>query len=177
MWVLIFVSSSVSSADIGELYASHHGWLFTWLRKKLGCREIAADLAHDIFSRLLASRELLLGVREPRAFLTVMAKRSMVDRLRREALERAYMEELALSLEGLAGAPSPEQLLLTLEALKLIAQALAEVGDKAREAFLMHYLEGLGQGEIAEQLGVSTRMVRKYLVQCLLNCEAARPEY
>ena len=44
---------------VHELYTEHHGWLFAWLRKKLGCPHHAADLSHDPFVRIMGSRERL----------------------------------------------------------------------------------------------------------------------
>ncbi|WP_269147395.1 sigma factor, partial [Herbaspirillum lusitanum] len=37
-----------------SFYSSHHGWLFGWLRKKLGCTHNAADVAQDTFVRIIA---------------------------------------------------------------------------------------------------------------------------
>ena len=51
--------------------------------------------------------------------------------------------------------------------------ALQDLSDKARQAFLLHYLEGAPHGGIAAALGVSTRMVHKYLVQALVCCHQA----
>ena len=42
--------------------------------------------------------------------------------------------------------------------------------EKARQAFVLYYLDGLTQCEIARQLGLSDRTVRKYLIQALLHC-------
>ena len=50
--------------------------------------------------------------------------------------------------------------------------ALEGLSPRARQAFLLHYLDGEPQAVIATQLGVSTRMVHKYLVQALLHCHA-----
>lgn len=170
------MDGAARTGDIGELYVEHHAWLFGWLRKKLGCGERAADLAQDTFVRLLAARDLLRGFDEPRAYLTVVAKRLLIDQQRREALERAWLEAYVATQGEEAAVPSPEQLLLIGEALAEIDRALAGVAAKAREAFLLHYLDGVPQGEIAGRLGVSDRMVRKYLAHCLLACADARPE-
>ncbi len=156
------------------LYDEHHGWLFGWLRRKLGSSDNAADVAQDSFLRILASRDALLGVREPRAFLVKTAQRLLIDRARRQALEAAYLRELSLTVEQLAGAPSPEQILETLQALSQIERALDGLAVKPREAFLLHYLEGESHAFIAERLGVSTRMIQKYLVQALLHCQHPR---
>lgn len=151
-------------------YRSHHGWLHAWLRRKLGCTHHAADVAHDTFTRILASRTLLGDVREPRAFLTTTASRLLIDRARRDAVERAYLAELAIAAETIAGYPSPEQTLATLQALQRIGAALAGLPRAVQDTFVLHYLDGLTQAEVAVELGVSVRMVRKHLVRCLLNC-------
>ena len=153
-----------------SFYSSHHGWLFGWLRKKLGCAHNAADVAQDTFVRIIASRDALLSVQEPRAYLTATAKRLMLDRARRQLIEQSYLAELALTMEHAEGYPGPEEILLAVEALEQISAALQSVAANARDAFLLHYLDGQTHAEVAAALGVSTRMVGKYLVQVLVKC-------
>lgn len=172
------MSAVVPANPIADLYSNHHGWLHGWLRRKLGCADHAADLAQDTFTRILASRDLLgegcRHLQQPRAYLTTVAKHLLVDRARRQTLERAYLAELALLQQSLAGHPSPEEILLTLQALDQIGAALAGLSERAREAFVLHYLDGLTHEAIASHLGVSDRMVRKYLVQALVHCHQVR---
>lgn len=169
------MSAATSPDPLHQLYASHHGWLHGWLRRKLGCPEHAADVAQDTFLRLIGSRDVLLALREPRAWLTTTANRLIIDRARRHAIEQAWLNELAALADPLAGFASPEEQLLAAEALAQIAAALEGVPAKAGEAFLLHYLDGLTHTEIGERLGVGPRMVRKYLVQCLVACAPADP--
>lgn len=162
---------SSPQAAIHHLYSDHHGWLFDWLRRKLGCAHNAADVAQDTFLRIIVSRDALVGVREPRAFLVTTAKRLLIDRGRRQAIEQAYLAELTQLAESVTGYPAPEQILTALQALQQIADLLDRVSSKAREAFLLHYLDGMTHADVATRLGVSARMVRKYLMQVLLQCE------
>ena len=82
---------------VESLYLAHHGWLQMWLRKKLSSAADAADIAHDTFLRVLASRARSQSrIAEPRAFLTTIAKGLVIDQWRRQELERAYKEALAL---------------------------------------------------------------------------------
>ncbi|SEK08715.1 RNA polymerase sigma-70 factor, ECF subfamily [Variovorax sp. OK212] len=159
-----------SQQHVHALYCEHHGWLFGWLRRKLGSADNAADLMQDTFVRIISSRDTLLGVREPRAFLVTTAKRLMVDQARRKRVEDAYLHELTMAAAHLGSPPSPEQLLETLQALAHIEMALDGLSAKARQAFLLHYLDGETHVGIASQLGVSTRMIQKYLVQALVHC-------
>lgn len=157
-------------AAISDLYCEHHGWLFGWLRRKLGCAHNAADLAQDTFARILNARESVTTLREPRAFLSTTARRLIIDQVRRKHIENAYLQELALTAEALEGFQSPEHILSTLEALEHIAFMLEGLHDNVRQAFVLYYLDGLTQSEIARQLGLSDRTVRKYLIQALLHC-------
>ena len=157
-------------AAISDLYCEHHGWLFGWLRRKLGCAHNAADLAQDTFARILNARESVASLREPRAFLSTTARRLIIDQVRRKHIENAYLQELALTAEAQEGFQSPEHILSTLEALEHIAFMLEGLHDNVRQAFVLYYLDGLTQSEIARQLGLSDRTVRKYLIQALLHC-------
>ncbi len=158
--------------QVHHLYADHHSWLLSWLRRRLGCPHGAADLAHDAFVRMLGARDVS-GLREPRAYLTTTANRLIIDRARRQRIEEAYLAELALAVQTLEGHPSPEQIITAVEALDHICRVIEGLAAKPRQAFLLHYLDGLTHATIAGQLGVSTRMVQKYLVRALLHCHRA----
>lgn len=161
-----------SSLSITRLYGEHHGWLVGWLRKKVGCPHHADDLAHDTFVRIIGARDLLT-LNEPRAYLTTTARRLMIDQVRRRQIEQAYLAELALLAEQSECSPSPEQTLAAIQALQQIGAALDGLAEKPRQAFLLHYLDGQSHAAIALHIGVSARMIRKYLVQALLHCHRA----
>lgn len=91
----MLTSSPSSRRAVGELYVQHHGWVVQLLRRKLGNQEQALDLAQDTFVRMLRT-DTPAPLREPRAYLTTIASRLCGQYFRRQALERAYMESLAL---------------------------------------------------------------------------------
>ena len=155
---------------IHDLYSEHHGWLLGWLRRKLGCAHNAADVAQDTFARILATRESVGAIREPRAYLSTTARRLMIDQARRRQIESAYLQELMLTVDTLQGFQSPEQLHATLQALEQIAFLLEGLAEKPRQALVLYYLDDLTQRQIASQLRLSERTVRKYLIQALLHC-------
>lgn len=152
------------------LYSDHHRWLLSWLRRKLGCAHNAADLAQDTFVRIIGARDSVATIREPRAFLSTTARRLIIDQARRKQIENAYLQELMLTVDVLEGFQSPEQLHITLQALEHIAFVLEGLQEKPRQAFVLYYLDGLNQCQIAQALGLSDRTVRSYLVQALLHC-------
>ncbi len=135
------LNDSTRLQTLAAMYSEHHGWLHNWLRKKLGCSQHAADLAHDAFIRVLMLAEPQ-NIKEPRAFLATTAGRLLIDGARRRRIEKAYMEALVIQCED-AGMPDPAAIYVALQALERIAEMLAGLPAKAREAFLLSRLDGL----------------------------------
>lgn len=158
-------SSPTHAAQV--LYQQHHGWLHGWLRYKLGNAFDAADLAHDTFVRILAGRDIV-AISQPRAYLTTVARRLLIDHYRRQSLEQAWLATLAQLPAPTA--PSVEERLLILETLQQIDAMLDGLGAKVRTAFLLSQLEGMAYADIAARLHVSERTVKRYMVQALTQC-------
>ncbi len=158
---------SIPDQQVDSLYQDHHGWLAAWLQRKLGCSHQAADLAQDVFIKLLVKQPPNV-LREPRAYLTTIAHGVMVNYLRRREVEQAYMQALLALPEEMV--PSVEQRLLVLETLFEIERMLAGLPEKVRQAFLSSQLDGMAYRDIAHQLGVSERMIKKYMARAMLAC-------
>lgn len=153
--------------DIHSLYSDHHGWLRSWLRRRLDNRFDAADLAHDTFLRVMTRRDVA-AITEPRKYLATIAKGLVIDRFRRQSVEDAYLQTLAARPEPLD--ISPETRALILETLIAIDRMLDELGPRAREIFLLRQFEGLTYAAIGERLGVSITTVKKHLSRALAQC-------
>jgi len=164
------VPSSTTHGAVDELYRQHHGWVVQLLRRKLGNQEQALDLAQDTFVRMLRS-EIPAPLREPRAYLTTLASRLCGQHFRRQALEQAYLESLAL-LEP-RHMPSPESRLLVLEALDAVGQVLDGLGSKVREVFLLSQLDGLTYPQIADRMGLTVNVVQKAMLKAYRHCYSA----
>ena len=152
------------------LYSDHHRWLQGWLRSKLGNAADAFDLTQDTFVRVLSAQreEVLPDLREPRAYLTTVARRLLLNHFRRRSLERAYLDALALLPEPQV--PSAEHQLQILETLQQVDAALDALPAHVRQAFLLAQIEGLGYAEIATRLAVSERSIKRYVAQGLTQC-------
>jgi RNA polymerase sigma-19 factor, ECF subfamily len=149
-----------------QLYQAHHSWLLAWLVKRVQCRLQAEDHAHDTFMRIISSRDAD-QIREPRAYLTTIAKGLLINHWRKSAIEQAYLDRIAAYPEALA--PSPEENAIILATLQEIDDLLNQLPAKVRKAFLMAQLDGLSYVEIGKQLGVTDRMVKKYMSSAMLH--------
>ncbi|MGO1540173.1 MAG: sigma-70 family RNA polymerase sigma factor [Luteimonas sp.] len=155
------------NSKVQVLYRQHHGWLETWLRRRLGSSAQAADLAQDVFVRLL-SRPQLEQLRAPRAYLSTIAHGLMVNHLRRQAIERAYLDVLASRPD--LHAPSPEDVRLAMEALEDIARMLDGLPSRVRRIFLLSQMDGWTYPRIAGHLGLTVNVVQKAMVRAMAAC-------
>lgn len=161
-------SDKIYQQQVQGYYCAHHGWIRAWLQKKLGNASDAADLAHDVFLRLLAKPRQFDSDSHVRAYLSAMSRHVCVDHWRRREVELAWLDVLASRPESYA--PSEEHRALVLEALQQVHGMLASLPEKVAQAFLMAQLEGHNYRSIAEHLGVSERSVTKYMAQAMYQC-------
>ncbi len=117
--------------------------------------------------RLLSARETP-SIAEPRAFLTVVAKRVLFNHYRRQDLERAYLQALADMPEQLA--PSEEERAIILQTLMELDQLLDGLPNPVKRAFLLAQVDGLSYADIGAQLGVSIATVKRHLNKAALRC-------
>ncbi len=158
----------MSPQRVDGLYRANFHWLRAWLVGRVGCSQQAADLAQDTFVRLLQSQQQDLSIQEPRAYLRTIAHGLMTDYFRRRSLEQAYQEALANHPEHLE--ISEEQRYQLLEALDRIDAVLSTLPQRMKTIFLMSQLEGVPYRQIATELAVSERTIKRDMQQALVLC-------
>lgn len=164
-------TTTLQPAEVDLLYRTHNSWLNTWLRRRVGCHEHAADLAQDTFVRLLRASHVQ-PLKEPRAYLSSIARGLMIDQYRRRRLEQAYLESLA-SLP-IAEVPSEEDRLLILDTLERLDTLLRQLKPRVRAAFLHAQLDDMTLPQIAGKLGVSRATVERDLAKAFAACYRMR---
>lgn len=162
---------TAAEQTVQSLYLEHHSWLHGRLRWMLGDSCAAADLAHDVFVRILTRPGQQL--KEPRAYLSTIARNLVVEHWRRRELEKAWLETVVALPAMLA--PSPETRYLLLEALIQIDRMLDALKPKVRTAFLLAQLDGMTCPQIAAHMGISRATVERYLATALLHCCTLAP--
>nr|WP_240457925.1 sigma-70 family RNA polymerase sigma factor [Halomonas socia] len=165
-------STEHAAKQLHSLYSDHHGWLYGWLRRKLGNACDAADLAHDTFLRLFVRRLPGDLGDEPRALLTHIAKGLVIDHWRRQDVERAWLDTLASVAPS--EVPSAEAQVLILDVLYRIEAVLRDLPPRTCEIFLLSQLEGLTYQRIAERMDVSLITVKRHMRTAFAACLALR---
>lgn len=154
---------------IANLYKDNHTWLYNWLRKTLGSKDRAEDVLQDTFVKIMRSKDILT-IQQPHNYIYSTAKRIIIDQARRQKIEQAYLEYITQFADDYCY-PSPEQAVLAIETLDQMAMILSDLDDRARQILLLHYIDGITQGEIAQQMQLSIKTVQRDLVKALLHCQ------
>lgn len=66
---------------------------------------------------------------------------------------------------------SPQYVLEEQEYMERLKQALADLSDEQRVAFMMNRVDGLKHREIAERLGISQKAVEKRIYKAVENLQ------
>jgi RNA polymerase sigma-70 factor (ECF subfamily) len=128
----------------------------------------------DAYLRLLQHRPRGREPLEIPPYLFAIARNLMIDRKRRairEARRRDSYVELTAQLDNTA--PAPDELVVVDQATECLRGALNELPERARQAFLLHRLEGLRYPTIASRLGVTTRTVERDIAAVLAHLKRA----
>ncbi len=142
--------------------------LVCFLNAKLGNRQVAEDVVHDAFVRVL-ERSSDTPIEQPRAFLYRTALNLVIDDHRRNALRQVESLEV-LDSEERYFTPSPHSTLDHSQRLEMLQRALAELPPLCRDSFLLRKIEGQSHPEIAAHLGISKALVEKHIVNAMKHC-------
>lgn len=160
------------------LFERYYRELLNFLARKIGDRELAADLAQESYARVYASPNNG-DVVEPRALLYATARNLVIDHHRRTAV-RAQVElpgepdehgdardlDIGMGPESL----EPEAVFSGRQRLLAIEEVVAQLPPRPREAFVLYKLDGLSRGEVAEKMGVSIKTVETHLAIAMEAC-------
>lgn len=153
---------------ISQLYAENYPWMYGWLCKNLNSKSNIEDILQDTFLKLFVSPDVLDKIREPRAYLMVTAKNIIINQARRQKIETEYLKRVAEQQDE--EDYSPESIVLVIETLHQVISALAAMEQRPRQAMILHYLHGMTQQQIAEQLNISRSTVQVDLIKAVMYC-------
>jgi RNA polymerase sigma-70 factor (ECF subfamily) len=153
---------------VERLFREHNEALIRFLQARLRSPQEAHEVAQEAYVRLLSLDETG-AVSYLRAFLFKTAANLAVDRLRREEL---HARATALPLfHEFADVRTPERRAAAAQSLERLERLVAALPVKCRRVFVLHRFHGRDVDSIAQEMGLSHRMVQTYLVRALLYCQ------
>lgn len=158
---------------VASLYEEHFGELSRFLTRHVGCRELAADLLHELFLRLLANERAATDIRHPRGFLFRCARNLATEAASSPHWRDAVpAEDLPAEAEG-ADWLCPERQTGDKQTLDRLLATVMRLPPRCRDAFVLHKFDGLSYAEVAERMGISVGAVEKHMMRALDACRAA----
>ena len=160
---------------VSALYLRYGNEIQSHIAGKLSCKEDVDDLSQEVFlrvHRILASRV----INHPRAYLHQIASSVVTDHFRRRLRRSAppqVMEQLDEDVEIAAGEPTPEEIVIGHDTLRVLEAAIAGLPTKTREAVLLRAMDDLSYNEVARRMGISVKTVEKHLARGMANLRAS----
>ncbi len=152
----------------GAVLETYYRELVGFLSARLGSRQVAEDVAHDAYVRVL-ERSSETEIAHPRAFLYRTALNLVIDGHRRSVLRQVEPLDV-LDADERFFDHALHQVMDQGQRLDLMRQALEELANPCRESFLLRKLDGLSHQEIAERLNISRSLVEKHIVNAMKHC-------
>jgi RNA polymerase sigma factor (sigma-70 family) len=157
---------------IEQLFRDRHRSLYSFFLRRTRSAPDAAELAQEVYLRMLRIQDYE-AIREPEHYLLTVAKNLLWEHAAAARQQRGsgtVPAEDPVCQEELAVLPAFGVQLDGEKRVARLREVLAELPAKAQAAMVLHYWHGQSYEEIAEQLGVSTHMVKKYVTQSLAHC-------
>jgi RNA polymerase sigma-70 factor (ECF subfamily) len=155
---------------VEKLFAEHRGALQRYIHRRIRTKSEAADLAQEVYVRMLRLSDTE-AIRNPQLYLYTVASNLVKEHAVRERrlTIRPEIDETSVE-ERLGELPSLDRQLESNQLIEHLGTALEQLPARWRTALILQYRYGLTYQEIAERLGVSSNMVKKYLAQGLGHC-------
>ena len=139
--------------SIAALFEQHHELVFRAARRITGTTEDAEDVVQTVFLRVMRREDPRLREQDASHYLQRAAHNAALDVLRRRKAARSDSIEDASRLED--HAPGPESMRDAAAIRDRVREALADLNPRAAEIFILRYIDGYGNREIARLLQTS----------------------
>jgi RNA polymerase sigma factor (sigma-70 family) len=161
-----------------ELDRSFRGPLVAYFMKRVNSRNEAEDLTQEVFIRLLNHPDKNNG-QTIEGYVFTIAANLLRDRAKSPATaQRARVQNIdGLDEKDAASANliedrSPERVLVGRQTIQDVLEALAELGERTRDIFILARLENVQHREIAALYGISVSAVEKMVMKAMAHLGA-----
>ena len=147
-----------------------------YLANRVANPDDARELAQEAFLRLLRIDNPEF-IQQPEAYLFRIAVNLAYEyRMKQKASPFDPYAVVADEDEALMTPKTTEELAILRQRIECVENALGSMAPRAQAALIYHRRDGMTYAEIAERLGVSTSMVKKYLHAALIQCRESLRE-
>lgn len=155
---------------VERLFAQHHRALQAFFYRRIRSKSDAPDLVQEVYVRMLRVSDTD-AIRNPELYLYTVASNLVKEHAVLERRQASSVDVDDASVQDMLGElPTQDRQLDTDRRVLRLRKVLGQLSPKCRAAVALRYRHELSYEEIGERLGVSSNMVKKYLVQALTHC-------
>jgi RNA polymerase sigma-70 factor (ECF subfamily) len=155
---------------VERLFAQHHRALQAFFYRRIRSKADAPDLVQEVYVRMLRVSDTD-AIRNPELYLYTVASNLVKEHAVLERRQASSVDVDNMDVQDLLGElPTQDRQLDTNRRVLRLRTVLGQLSPKCRAAVTLRYRYELSYEEIGERLGVSSNMVKKYLVQALAHC-------
>jgi RNA polymerase sigma factor (sigma-70 family) len=155
---------------VERLFADHRGGLQTFFLRRIRAKADAADLAQEVYLRMLRISDQD-AIRNPVHYLYTVANNLVKENAVLERRQASGIDiDEAPPHERLETLPEFDGELDTKQRVTRLGIVLKQLSPKCRAAVELRFTQGLSFREVAMHLGVSPQMAKKYVAQGLSHC-------
>lgn len=147
------------SSHLEGIFQEYHGKVFAAAYRVTGSAQDAEDVLQTVFLRLLKRQDTLDLSPSPGAYLHRAAVNASLDLIRSKARSSSQpLDDLTVPPTE-AESQSPERAQHDRELRRSLRQAITGLTPKSAEIFVLRFFEGVGNKDIADQLGMTQAAV------------------
>jgi RNA polymerase sigma-70 factor (ECF subfamily) len=155
-----------------DLFFTYYPRLVLFANKFTNDMDAAKDIVQDTFTALWEKAESLTIERSPSAYLFQIVRNKSLNYKRHQDIKRNVKDEIRHQINECerrvyADFKDPFHSLLEAELDKRISCVIEMLPEKCRDVFKMSRKEQLKNREIADKLGISVKMVEKYISKAI----------
>jgi RNA polymerase sigma-70 factor (family 1) len=154
-----------------EVYQTFFPSLVSFIIKIVKIRQVAEDIANEIFLNLWQRREKLDSIQSLNAYLFTAARNRSINALKAIVRSQSAMNQVRQSFQPRS--IDAETNLLGKEYVSFIKEQIAELPPKAKQVFTLCREEGLSYEQVAFKLGISRNAVKGHMVASIKKLRTA----
>ena len=161
-----------------ELDRSFRGPLVAYFLKRVNSRNEAEDLTQEVFMRLVNHPDRNNGQTIEGYVFTIAANllrdraKSVATAHHRRVQSLDLLDEKNAFSANLVEDRDPERVLVGRQTIRDVLEALAELGERTRDIFILARLENVQHREIAAMYGISVSAVEKAMMKAMAHLGA-----
>lgn len=153
------------TSALGILYIRYSGAVKGFASKFIEIRNEVDDINHNIFINLWENRDKIRDVNSLKTYLFTMTRNKILKIYRHRSIIREYESEAKNMNVDLA--PNMGAKIDTADIMALINLKIAEMPELQRKSFCKSRFEYKTYAEIADELGISVKMVQYYITKTI----------